>query len=66
MDRLSAMVHEGDVAAARGRDIALVELTEEQAVARWRAAGRPEDVIGFLLEAYRRTRGLLRRPMIPE
>lgn len=60
------MVHEGDVAAARGRDIALVELTEEQAVARWRAAGRPEDVIGFLLEAYRRTRGLLRRPMIPE
>ncbi|CAL9667881.1 NAD(P)H azoreductase [Streptomyces sp. enrichment culture] len=90
VDRLSAMVHEGDIgavaavalteeghggqeyvitgpelltvgdkvaaiAAARGRDIALVELTEEQAVARWRAAGRPEDVIGFLLEVYGNT-----------
>ncbi|MGW0811849.1 NmrA family NAD(P)-binding protein [Streptomyces viridiviolaceus] len=43
------------IAAARGRDIALVELTEEQAVARWRAAGHPEDVIGFLLEAYGNT-----------
>lgn len=43
------------VAAARGREIALVELTEEQAVAQWRAAGHPEDVIGFLLEAYGNT-----------
>ncbi|MGW5474411.1 NAD(P)H-binding protein [Streptomyces chartreusis] len=43
------------IAAARGRDIALVELTEEEAVAQWRAAGHPEDVIGFLLEAYGNT-----------
>ncbi|WP_309060761.1 NAD(P)H-binding protein [Streptomyces sp.] len=43
------------IAAARGRDIALVELTEEQAVAQWRAAGRPEDVIGFLLDVYGNT-----------
>lgn len=43
------------IAAARGREIALVELTEEQAVERWRAAGHPEDLIGFLLEAYGNT-----------
>ncbi|MFD7406956.1 NAD(P)H-binding protein [Streptomyces sp. NPDC059866] len=43
------------IAAARGRQIALVELTEEQAVAQWRAAGHPEDVIGFLIEAYGNT-----------
>ncbi|MEY9490781.1 uncharacterized protein YbjT (DUF2867 family) [Streptomyces calvus] len=43
------------IAAARSRDIALVELTEEQAVAQWRAAGHSEDVIGFLLEAYGNT-----------
>ncbi|MFC9503348.1 NAD(P)H-binding protein [Streptomyces sp. NPDC057002] len=43
------------VAAAAGREIALVELTEEQAVAQWRAAYLPEDVIGFLLEAYGNT-----------
>ncbi|WP_329333604.1 NAD(P)H-binding protein [Streptomyces sp. NBC_01352] len=43
------------IADARGRDIALVELTEEQAVAQWRAAGHPQDVIGFLLEAYGNT-----------
>jgi uncharacterized protein YbjT (DUF2867 family) len=43
------------IAAARGREIALVELTEEQAVAQWRAAGHPQDVIGFLLEAYGNT-----------
>ncbi|MEU3999912.1 NAD(P)H-binding protein [Streptomyces fungicidicus] len=43
------------IAAARGRDITLVELTREQAVAQWRAAGHPEDVIGFLLEAYGNT-----------
>ncbi|MBD0839506.1 NAD(P)H-binding protein [Streptomyces sp. TRM68416] len=90
VDRLSAMVHEGDIgavaavalteeghggqeyvitgpelltvgdkvttlAAARGRDISLVELSEEQAVAQWRAAGHPEDVIAFLVEAYGNT-----------
>ncbi|MFH9002672.1 NAD(P)H-binding protein [Streptomyces afghaniensis] len=90
VDRLSAMVHEGDIGAvaavalteeghggqpyvitgpevltvgdkvktiaeAAGREIALVELTEEQAVEGWRAAGLPEDVIGFLLEAYGNT-----------
>ncbi len=90
VDRLSAMVHEGDIgavaavalteeghggqeyvitgpevltvgdkvktiAAAAGREITLVELTEEEAVARWRAAFLPEDVIGFLLEAYGNT-----------
>ncbi|QOV40690.1 NAD(P)H-binding protein [Streptomyces ferrugineus] len=43
------------IAEARGQEIALVELTEEQAVAQWRAAGHPEDVIGFLLEAYGNT-----------
>ncbi|MGW7365782.1 NAD(P)H-binding protein [Streptomyces sp. NPDC054841] len=43
------------LAAARGKDIALVELTPEQAVEQWRAAGHPEDVIGFLLEAYGNT-----------
>ncbi|MFD5335335.1 NmrA family NAD(P)-binding protein [Streptomyces hawaiiensis] len=90
VDRLSAMVHEGDIgavaavslteeghggqeyvitgpevltvgdkvktiAAAVGREIALVEVTEEQAIAQYRAAGLPEDVIGFLLEAYGNT-----------
>ncbi|MGA5898451.1 NAD(P)H-binding protein [Streptomyces venetus] len=43
------------LAAAVGREITLVELTEEQALARWRAAYLPEDVIGFLLEAYGNT-----------
>ncbi|MGW5134495.1 NmrA family NAD(P)-binding protein [Streptomyces sp. NPDC004135] len=43
------------LAAAMGREIALVELTEEEAVAQWRAAYLPEDVIGFLLEAYGNT-----------
>lgn len=43
------------LAAARGREIALVELTEEQAVEQWRAAGLPQDVIDFLLEAYGNT-----------
>ncbi|AZQ32684.1 NAD-dependent epimerase/dehydratase family protein [Streptomyces cyaneochromogenes] len=43
------------IADARGREISLVELTEEQAVEQWRAAGHPEDVIGFLLEAYGNT-----------
>jgi uncharacterized protein YbjT (DUF2867 family) len=43
------------LAAARGRKIRLVELSEQQAVEQWRAAGQPEDVIGFLLEAYGNT-----------
>ncbi|WP_078490826.1 NmrA family NAD(P)-binding protein [Streptomyces scopuliridis] len=43
------------LAAARGREIALVELTEEAAKERWRAAGHPEDVIGFLIMVYRDT-----------
>ncbi|MER6710561.1 NAD(P)H-binding protein [Streptomyces sp. NPDC000877] len=43
------------IAAAAGREITLVELTEEEAVARWRAAYLPEDVIGFLLEVYGNT-----------
>ncbi|WP_435849160.1 NAD(P)H-binding protein [Streptomyces lavendulocolor] len=40
------------IAAARGRAVRLVELSEEEAVARWRAEGRPQDVIDFLLEVY--------------
>ncbi|MFJ4814708.1 NAD(P)H-binding protein [Streptomyces sp. NPDC088801] len=90
VDRLSSMVHEGDIgavaavaltqeghggqeyvitgpevltvgdkvktiAAAVGREITLIELTKEEAVAQWRAAGLPEDVVGFLLEAYGNT-----------
>ncbi|MEU6687139.1 NAD(P)H-binding protein [Streptomyces sp. NPDC046832] len=90
VDRLSAMVHEGDIgavaavaltreghggqeyvitgpevltvadmvrtiAAAAGREITLVELTEAEAVTQWRAAGLPEDVIGFLLMVYGNT-----------
>ncbi|MEV4975415.1 NmrA family NAD(P)-binding protein [Streptomyces scopuliridis] len=43
------------LAAARGREIALVELTEEAAKERWRAAGHPEDVIDFLIMVYRDT-----------
>lgn len=43
------------LAATRGREIRLVELTEEQAVEQWKAAGQPDDVIGFLLEAYGNT-----------
>lgn len=43
------------IAAAVGREISLVELTEEQAVEQWRATGLTEDVIGFLLEAYGNT-----------
>jgi uncharacterized protein YbjT (DUF2867 family) len=43
------------IAAAAGREIALVELTEEQAVEQWRAVGLTEDVVGFLLEAYGNT-----------
>ncbi|MGI5356476.1 NAD(P)H-binding protein [Streptomyces sp. CA-252508] len=43
------------IAAARGRAVRLVELSEEEAVARWRAEGRPQDVIDFLLEVYGNT-----------
>ncbi|MEW2635191.1 NAD(P)H-binding protein [Streptomyces sp. NPDC048389] len=43
------------LAAARGRKIRLVELSEQQAVRQWRAAGQPEDVIGFLLDVYGNT-----------
>ncbi|MGI5481625.1 NAD(P)H-binding protein [Streptomyces lavendofoliae] len=43
------------IAAARGREIRLVELSEAEAVGQWRAAGRPQDVIDFLLEMYRDT-----------
>ena len=90
VERISAMVHEGDIgavaavalteeghagqeyvltgpevltladktsaiAAARGREIALVELGKDEAVAQWRAAGHDDGVIGFLLEAYGNT-----------
>ncbi|PCG87904.1 hydroxylase [Streptomyces sp. WZ.A104] len=43
------------IAAARGADIELVELTEEQALESWRANGMPKDVIGFLIDVYRDT-----------
>ncbi|WP_405614532.1 NAD(P)H-binding protein [Streptomyces sp. NBC_01508] len=43
------------LAGARGRKIEVVELTEAQAVEQWRAAGQPEEVIGFLLEVYGNT-----------
>ncbi|MFF8957982.1 NAD(P)H-binding protein [Streptomyces sp. NPDC014894] len=41
--------------AARGRDVRVVELSEDEAVERWRAAGQPDDVIEFLLMVYRDT-----------
>ncbi|MEV1052521.1 NAD(P)H-binding protein [Streptomyces sp. NPDC049887] len=40
------------LAKARGRDIALRELTPDEAVSRWRAAGLPQDVVDFLLDVY--------------
>lgn len=43
------------IAAARGQEIELVELTEEEALTGWRAKGMPEDVIAFLIEVYRDT-----------
>ncbi|MEU1281059.1 NAD(P)H-binding protein [Streptomyces sp. NPDC005805] len=43
------------IADARGRAVRLVELTEEEALARWRAAGMPEETVAFLLEVYRDT-----------
>ncbi|RFU85925.1 NAD-dependent epimerase/dehydratase family protein [Streptomyces triticagri] len=89
-DRLSAMVHEGDIGAvaavalteeghagreylvtgpevlsltdktkaiaqARGRAVALVELTPEEAQAQWRASGMPEDTVAFLVDVYGNT-----------
>lgn len=91
VDRLSSMVHEGDIGAvaavalldeqgdgrhhgrvhvitgpqalslqdkvrilgqARGSEVALVELTEEQAVERMRAAGMPQETIDFMMYVY--------------
>ncbi|MFD7089191.1 NAD(P)H-binding protein [Streptomyces sp. NPDC059896] len=43
------------LAAARGREITLVELSEETARRRWRAAGQSEDLIDFLIMVYRDT-----------
>lgn len=43
------------VAGARGADVGLVELTEEQALETWRGQGMPEDVIAFLIDVYRDT-----------
>ncbi|MFF7010845.1 SDR family oxidoreductase [Streptomyces fimicarius] len=43
------------VGAARGADVELVELTEEQALESWRGQGKPEDVIAFLIDVYRDT-----------
>lgn len=43
------------IAAARGADVELVELTEEQALEAWRGQGMPEDVIAFLIDVYRDT-----------
>ncbi|MFE7130519.1 NAD(P)H-binding protein [Streptomyces sp. NPDC057638] len=43
------------IAAARNRAVEVVELTREEALARWRAEGQPEEVISFLLEVYGNT-----------
>ncbi|MFF5770403.1 NAD(P)H-binding protein [Streptomyces californicus] len=43
------------IGAARGADVELVELTEEQALENWRGQGMPEDVIAFLIAVYRDT-----------
>ncbi|MGW3214360.1 NmrA family NAD(P)-binding protein [Streptomyces parvus] len=43
------------VGAARGADVELVELTEEQALENWRGQGMGEDVIAFLIDVYRDT-----------
>lgn len=43
------------IGAARGADVELVELTEEQALESWRGQGMPEDVIAFLIDVYRDT-----------
>ncbi|WP_408994503.1 NAD(P)H-binding protein [Streptomyces sp. 1268] len=43
------------IGAARGADVELVELTEEQALENWRGQGMGEDVIAFLIDVYRDT-----------
>ncbi|MYV63649.1 NAD(P)H-binding protein [Streptomyces sp. SID4931] len=43
------------VGAARGAEVELVELTEEQALENWRGQGMAEDVIAFLIDVYRDT-----------
>ncbi|MEO3972483.1 NAD(P)H-binding protein [Streptomyces sp. CAU 1734] len=43
------------LAAARGREIAVVELTRDEAVAEWRAAGHDDELIAFLLDVYGNT-----------
>ncbi|GLF95927.1 NAD(P)H-binding protein [Streptomyces yaizuensis] len=43
------------LATARGRAIRLVELSEEEALARWAAAGHSHEVVDFLLSVYRDT-----------
>ncbi|GGR78754.1 MULTISPECIES: NAD(P)H-binding protein [Streptomyces] len=43
------------IGAARGADVELVELTEQQALETWRGQGMPEDVIAFLIDVYRDT-----------
>ncbi|QDQ11359.1 SDR family oxidoreductase [Streptomyces spectabilis] len=90
VDRLSALVHEGDIGAvaavalteeghageeylitgpqaltirdkvaaiagARGRDVELVELSEEEAAERMRAEGQDEYTIAWLLDVYKNT-----------
>ncbi|MEN8649537.1 NAD(P)H-binding protein [Streptomyces sp. 21So2-11] len=43
------------IGAARGRDVGLIELSEEQALAKWREEGLPAETIDFLLGMYRDT-----------
>jgi uncharacterized protein YbjT (DUF2867 family) len=43
------------LAAAAGREIRLVELTEQQARERWAAAGFPPEAIEFFVEIYGNT-----------
>ncbi|WP_328725855.1 NmrA family NAD(P)-binding protein [Streptomyces sp. NBC_00259] len=43
------------LADARGRAIRLVGLTPDEAMAKWRAGGLPQDVIDFLIEVYGNT-----------
>ncbi|WP_067823263.1 NAD(P)H-binding protein [Actinomadura kijaniata] len=43
------------VAAARGREIRLVELSEDEAVARWRAEGHDEETIAWFVETFKNT-----------
>ncbi|MFJ2739433.1 SDR family oxidoreductase [Streptomyces sp. NPDC087440] len=105
VDRVSSMVHEGDIGAvaavallsrdgshhgkehvitgpaaltlrdkvrilgaARGAEIGLVELTEEQAVERMRAQYMPQETIDFMLEMYGNTpvEGRTVAPTVPD